>query len=370
MLRAKRGRTTRAQVRQALERQIREGDYPPGAHLEPIRALAERHGVSYVTMRRALVDLQDAGLVHLQRGAGVFVGEAAGAGARPSQPRAALVLPTWMERHSYDYVPRVLHGFLPAAEACGVRVELVAAAGQGVDPTFLDTVLARRPDAVVWLSPIFAHQMNLVRLVDRGIPVVTTGRRFPNAPFTTVTVDVSDLAERFMGWAAARSAPALDFIGFTSDGISEDPASVDYGDALTAAGARAGVSVVRHVQPRTASAAMLREALTPAAEPHAYAVMAEQFLEPLAALARDGFWPRPDQLTVFDVIGRGAPSVPDSYAGMQYVCARAPLERIGAAVARQLELALVGSSGLPEPDLRVALLTGTPLRPARLAPLT
>jgi hypothetical protein len=98
--------------------------------------------------------------------------------------------------------------------------------------------------------------------------------------------------------------------------------------------------------------------------------MAEQFLEPLAALARDGFWPRPDQLTVFDVIGRGAPSVPDSYAGMQYVCARAPLERIGAAVARQLELALVGSSGLPEPDLRVALLTGTPLRPARLAPLT
>lgn len=371
MLRDHPGRSTREQVRQAIERQIREGGYAPGTHLEPIRVLAEKHGVSYVTMRRALTDLQDCGLVRMQRGAGVFVGDATGAAGedRVDALRVAVVLPMWMERHSFDYVPRILRGLLPCLDARGWRAELVDCGDRGSDPGFLGNVLGRRPNAVVWLSPIFTHQMNLVRVADRGVPVVTTGRRFPNVPFRTVSVDIPELAGRFLAWATTKGVERLDFVGFTSDGITADPVAVEYGDAFEAAGRTAGVPVVRHTLPRSANADMLRACLRPAPGRRVFAIMAEQFLEPLAALALDGFWENPADLTVLDVIGRGVPQLPRAFGGMRYVCAQAPLERVGRAVARELELALLGETELPAPDLRAALLEGQPPRPAELRPL-
>lgn len=64
------------QVREAIESQIRSGDIPPGSRLQSERELADRLGVSRVTVRRALDALEKEGLVRAAPGSGRYVQEA------------------------------------------------------------------------------------------------------------------------------------------------------------------------------------------------------------------------------------------------------------------------------------------------------
>ncbi len=57
----------------ALRAEIAEGGYGPGAQLPTEAQLALRFGVNRHTVRRAIADLAEAGLVLPRRGAGVFV---------------------------------------------------------------------------------------------------------------------------------------------------------------------------------------------------------------------------------------------------------------------------------------------------------
>ena len=57
----------------ALTAEIGEGHYRPGDKLPTEAALAQRFGVNRHTVRRALADMGERGLVHARRGAGVFV---------------------------------------------------------------------------------------------------------------------------------------------------------------------------------------------------------------------------------------------------------------------------------------------------------
>ncbi len=56
-----------------LTKQIAGGEYAPGDQLPTEAALAARFGVNRHTVRRALGQMAEAGLVHARRGAGVFV---------------------------------------------------------------------------------------------------------------------------------------------------------------------------------------------------------------------------------------------------------------------------------------------------------
>lgn len=56
-----------------LRSEIADGHYRPGDRLPTEADLAARFGVNRHTLRRALADLAEAGLVHARRGAGVFV---------------------------------------------------------------------------------------------------------------------------------------------------------------------------------------------------------------------------------------------------------------------------------------------------------
>ncbi|MBF9044086.1 UTRA domain-containing protein [Rhodobacterales bacterium HKCCE4037] len=72
------------QLADALLAQIEAGDFAPGTALPPERTLAEMHGVSRVTVRSAIEQLSDRGLVEQRRGAGTFVTR------RVSQPLSVL----------------------------------------------------------------------------------------------------------------------------------------------------------------------------------------------------------------------------------------------------------------------------------------
>ncbi|MFC4819614.1 GntR family transcriptional regulator [Dokdonella ginsengisoli] len=61
-------------LRETLQRQIENGALPPGRPLPGERELAERHGVSRVTVRKAIAGLVADGLLVQRRGSGTFVG--------------------------------------------------------------------------------------------------------------------------------------------------------------------------------------------------------------------------------------------------------------------------------------------------------
>jgi GntR family transcriptional regulator len=64
-----------AQIVERLKAKILAGEYPPGAHLESVRDMAEATGVNPNTMQRALAQLETEGLVRTERTAGRYVTE-------------------------------------------------------------------------------------------------------------------------------------------------------------------------------------------------------------------------------------------------------------------------------------------------------
>ncbi|MBN8950385.1 MULTISPECIES: phosphonate metabolism transcriptional regulator PhnF [unclassified Rhizobium] len=62
-----------ATVAAALRRAIDGGQHPPGSRLPSERALSEQFGVSRVTMRRAIAELEGEGLLRVARGSGAYV---------------------------------------------------------------------------------------------------------------------------------------------------------------------------------------------------------------------------------------------------------------------------------------------------------
>lgn len=54
---------------------IAGGELQPGARLAPEREIAEEYGVAYMTVRRAMQELRDRGLIVTVHGKGTFVAE-------------------------------------------------------------------------------------------------------------------------------------------------------------------------------------------------------------------------------------------------------------------------------------------------------
>ncbi len=61
------------QVEEELERRIQRGNWKPGDRIPTERALAEHYGVSRITVRRAVLDLVQKGLLYRVPGKGTFV---------------------------------------------------------------------------------------------------------------------------------------------------------------------------------------------------------------------------------------------------------------------------------------------------------
>jgi len=72
----------------SLRDQLLQGAYPPGSMIPNEEALCEQFGVSRITVRRAVTDLEAHGLLEKRHGRGTFVS----AELPPSRPRATLGL--------------------------------------------------------------------------------------------------------------------------------------------------------------------------------------------------------------------------------------------------------------------------------------
>ena len=65
------------QIMEQVRRRIAIGDWPPGAELPSIRALAATVQVSVITVKRAYLELERSGIIVTRQGKGSFVAETA-----------------------------------------------------------------------------------------------------------------------------------------------------------------------------------------------------------------------------------------------------------------------------------------------------
>ena len=164
--------TLYAGVVRHIEDQIARGELGVGARLPSIGALGAQFGVSHITIRTALRELQTAGLVEARRGSGVYV-TGAQTEAEATERVIAFVVPAWPN----DFMGDVLWGVEAACRAANRRLMIVNSGNS------LDEEAARVRELIgkvegFAIMPAFARDETGVyaELIARKVPFVFVDR--------------------------------------------------------------------------------------------------------------------------------------------------------------------------------------------------
>ena len=155
-----------AQVKESLRERILDGTYPPHAQLPAESDIGSRFGVSRITVRQALNDLQKEGIIFKVPGKGTFV----------SKPKAFQELTQLegfaeaMSRRGYEIYNRVA-GIDSVAAAPQVAQQLGLAAGAPVTEIRRIRLLNREPVSleVTYVDPELGERLRHEDLAVRDI---------------------------------------------------------------------------------------------------------------------------------------------------------------------------------------------------------
>ncbi|MEU4828421.1 substrate-binding domain-containing protein [Actinomadura sp. NPDC023710] len=159
-----------------LRAQIRSGAWVAGAKLPTEQELARLHGVSLTTVRRAMEDLAEEGLVVRRQGAGTFV-----AGQRPAVHGEGSVVGVIVPDTTL-YYPKVLKGIEETLASAGARLMLACAhynpaeeeaalqrmLGSGVHGLLVVPTLIGSPDPAAVVRHLAGLPVPTV-LIERGL---------------------------------------------------------------------------------------------------------------------------------------------------------------------------------------------------------
>lgn len=154
------------QLRVALCAAIEKGQFVPGQKLGTENEIARRFGVSVITVRHALRDMAEMGLITRRRGAGTYVSasrpavQSAKAGARTLLVCAWGLKPLVVEGFNYFVAYELQRGIVNTYDG---KVQLI-------DPQDIDRVIQSVTpveSAVIWVSP---RPEGIAVMERRGIP--------------------------------------------------------------------------------------------------------------------------------------------------------------------------------------------------------
>jgi len=166
------------EIKRALLEEIEAGQWQVGDRLPGEHDLARRFDVAYMTVRQAVANLVEEGVLLRVRGKGTFIVDPANAKQSSTRricaPMTLLFPADWQQCDPY-YFPELMRGFRQAMESQGQQAIIQ-------DYTFGDTPNALEPGTVIACLLIEEEHIQLVeRLRDSGHTVLAlnnyTGRR-------------------------------------------------------------------------------------------------------------------------------------------------------------------------------------------------
>ncbi len=154
------------QLREQLRARILDGTYPPASRLPSESELVQRLGVSRITVRQALGDLQKEGMIYKLHGKGTFV-------ARPKAFQNVSTLQGLAEslsQHGFEVINR-LYSFRHVAASKTVAEKLRLPAGSKVTEIKRVRLVNREPVSleVTWLPQPIGARLEKADLVTRDI---------------------------------------------------------------------------------------------------------------------------------------------------------------------------------------------------------
>ncbi len=237
-----------------IAQELESSNYSIGTKLQPIRSLAKKFNVSYLTAQKAIKALQLQGALEAKPGDGLYVvGKPKPLeesvlefinkkdisrpknGCRASDTfSVGVVMPFWLSSRGSGAIYEIVKGIVSESDKFHWPIELIHNSGNESElPAFVDKVHRRNFNGIAWLQPPPWHKMNLMRLIDRGYDVVVTGRKFKDIPAEYVQFDHKDMAKKIADFFFDE-VNAKKICVFTGpiDGFIVDPYSVDIVDAL------------------------------------------------------------------------------------------------------------------------------------------
>lgn len=165
-------------VRSQLAAQIAEGTLPVGTKLDNEVTLAEKYGVSVITMRRALNDLVQAGVISRVRGAGTFVRQTQAAGERKKDSRLVGMLLT-QESYPSLAMSRIIGSVQHTVSRCGCKALFDwNSTNPRISSESIDRMLNQQVDGfLIYPFDPSQNRAELDRISAAGKPYVLIDRR-------------------------------------------------------------------------------------------------------------------------------------------------------------------------------------------------
>lgn len=179
------------QLSRLLAGQIAGGQYRPGAAIPPERQLCSLYGVSITTVRQAVLDLAEKGMVERSVGRGTFV-----LASRPRGLRIGL-LSTHELSITQESMSPIVASMQEATGVAGSSLLHIHQEAPGPMAAFLASVL-RRPEADALI--LFTHQPldaeDVTELATSGVPYVVFNRYLAEREINCVVIDDREAMER------------------------------------------------------------------------------------------------------------------------------------------------------------------------------
>jgi DNA-binding LacI/PurR family transcriptional regulator len=170
---------------QEIRRRIREGVYPPTSRLPTQVEFARDLKVSQMTVRRAMAELVEQGLLHARPGSGTYV--AADAPAQPAQATRDIACIFEDVADGYPLVKPVVRAITDACHAMDYGLRLIEIPGMLATWEDLASRLPRPIVGALVFSPIQVHLLSLLQ--RRGVPYVLVQNDFADGVSHSVTTN-------------------------------------------------------------------------------------------------------------------------------------------------------------------------------------
>lgn len=212
-----------------------------------ISTLIKQHNMSLTTVRAALDLLQREGLLEARHGSGYYVQKTRKSIKASASSHYLALMPAFASLDESWFTGRLLAGMSAEASKRGAVLSVCHRSYEDCyfssnnTEDILQKIMDYSPDGVIWHHAYPHSLVPLVRLVERGVPVITTMRQFRELPLPFVGEDDQDYSKQIV--------TRLQQHGHQSLGVLVSNQGDDYYDrkfeALKEAGESCGVRVSR-----------------------------------------------------------------------------------------------------------------------------
>lgn len=192
------------QLANTLRDEIFEEGFKSGERFHSISTLIKRHRMSLTTVRCALDMLQREGLLEARHGSGYYVQKSSRSSKAGRSSHYLVLMPSFVTLHESCFTGRLLAGMSVEASQRDVVLSICHRGTEDCyhtsddSDTILQKIMDYSPDGVIWHHAYRHSLVPLARLFERGVPLVTSMRKFKELPLPFVGEDDRDYARQLV----------------------------------------------------------------------------------------------------------------------------------------------------------------------------